>query len=81
MSLSSGSPFGPLFTYVLGEVPSRIYRLDLESGQRQVWREFHAADPAGVIFLTPTAMTPDGSSYAYTYLKMQSQLFVVDGLK
>jgi len=70
-----------LFTSVLGDRPSRIYRIDLQNGQRQVWREFHPGDPAGVIFVMPTAMTPDGNSYVYTYMKMESQLFVVEGLK
>jgi len=29
----------------------------------------------------PTAITPDGTGYTYTFGKMQSQLFVVTGLK
>ncbi len=70
-----------LFTYVLGESPSRIYRIELQSGQRRVWREFHPGDPASIVFVIPTAITPDGSGYAYTYMKLQSELFVVDGAK
>ena len=72
---------GALFTFVLGDSPARIYRLDLQNGQRRVWREFRPADSTGLLFMAPTAITPDGSGYAYTFGRMQSQLFVVTGLK
>jgi len=70
-----------LYTFVIGDVPARIYRIDLQSGQRQVWREFHPTDTTGLLFMAPTAIPPDGTGYAYTFGRMQSQLFVVTGLR
>jgi len=70
-----------LFTSLIGELPPHINRIDLKSGQRQVWRDIHPSDPAGILFIAPTSVTPDGQGYAYAYGRMISELFVVDGVK
>ncbi len=58
----------------------QVYRLDLATGRRELWKEF-MPDPAGIFEVLPLVITPDGKSYAYTYGRQFSDLFLVDGLK
>jgi Tol biopolymer transport system component len=57
----------------------KVYRLDLSSGRRELWKEFSAsAIDRGEMTVIPT---PDGKSYVYGYTKWASDLFVAEGLK
>jgi Tol biopolymer transport system component len=60
---------------------AKIYTLDIATGRRQLWKELIAPDPAGVIFIGPIQITPDGSAYAYTYVRAVSDLYWVEGLR
>jgi hypothetical protein len=62
-------------------IPARIFRADPATGRRELWREVSPADPTGLLFLTPPRVTPDGRAYAYTYFRLVSDLYLVDGLK
>jgi len=76
------SPDGrTLFTSVTGELPPRIYRIDLATGARTLWRELSAPDPAGIAFAVPMQITQDGALYAFTYLRLPADLFLVEGLR
>ena len=59
----------------------KVYRLGVDSGQRELWKEIVPSDPAGIEFIGPILMTPDASSYFYTYQRRSSDLYVVDGLR
>ena len=69
--------------YVLQDdnLPFRIERLDLASGRRVLIRELAPADRAGVLIGAGADLTDDTKSYAYSYVRMPSQLFVVDGAR
>ena len=56
--------------------PMKIFRLDVATGQRRFWKE--VATPVGNVQLV---MTPDGRSYAYGYAEVESNLYLVEGLK
>ena len=62
-----------------------IDMVDLMTGSRKLWKEIIIPDPAGVTHLGPefpaVLVTPDGRSYFYNYLRVLSDLYVVDGLK
>jgi hypothetical protein len=51
------------------------------TGHREVWREIALADPAGAQSITSIHFSADGKSYAYSTLRVLSDLYVVDGLK
>jgi WD40 repeat protein len=70
-----------LYSYQLTDLPGRIYRLGLATGELKVVRELLPADPAGIWRIHPVRITPDGSSYAYTYTRRVGDLYVFDGLK
>jgi len=70
-----------LYAYRMTDLPGRIYRLDLATGERKVVREMLPADPAGIWRIHPVRITPDGSSYAYTYARRVGDLYLFDGLR
>jgi Tol biopolymer transport system component len=64
-----------------GELPARVYRLDLGTGRRALWKELVPADPSGVVQIMGVVATPDLRHFAYTYLRLLTELYVVDGLQ
>jgi serine/threonine protein kinase/Tol biopolymer transport system component len=70
-----------LYIYQPGELPARVYRLDLKSGKRTLWKELMPSDPAGVENIGPIYMTPDAKSCVFGYHRMLADLYLVEGLK
>jgi hypothetical protein len=63
-----------------GRFPSQIYRLNVRTGERVLWKELATPDLAGFNFYS-LLLTPDGKSYFYTYSRELSTLFLADGLE
>lgn len=61
--------------------PTKIYLVDVASGQRKFWKEIMPADPAGAFGITGLIVNPGGKSYAYTVWRILSDLYVVTGLR
>ena len=72
---------GSLYLYQPGELPARVFRLDLRTGQRTLWRQLMPADPAGVETIGPILLTPDARMCVYGYQRTLSDLYLVEGLK
>jgi dipeptidyl aminopeptidase/acylaminoacyl peptidase len=72
---------GALYGFRRGELPGRLFRLDLASGAREVKRELRPRDPSGVVEIVFVVATPDGTSYAYSQQRILSDLFLVEGLR
>jgi hypothetical protein len=62
-------------------LPGRFVKVDLATGTRIPWKELQPSDMTGVWAVTPLLMTPDGKSYAYTFVRVLSDLYVVEGLR
>lgn len=62
-------------------VPTRIDRVFLDSDRRETVARLAPTDAAGVQAITSVRMSDDNKSYAYSYLRTLSELWVVDGLK
>jgi Tol biopolymer transport system component len=62
-------------------VPLKIALVDLATGRRQPWKEIAHADLAGAQGIPTIKFSADGKSYAYSTLRVLSDLYVVDGLK
>ncbi len=58
---------------------SRVFRVDLETGRRELFREFRPADPSGMSGFGLTDMTPDGKTFVFTYQRSISDLYVAEG--
>ena len=66
-----------------GKEPRRSYKvveLELATGRRRPWMEIGPSDRTGIKGGIIGAMV-NGGSYAYSYGRLQSDLYVVDGLK
>ncbi|MEO8379343.1 MAG: protein kinase [Acidobacteriota bacterium] len=70
-----------LLVYRPTSLPARVYRITLATGQRELWRELRAADPAGVYKIAPVAITPSGTAYAYTAMRVLSELYLTEGVR
>jgi len=62
-------------------VPSRIDRYDMATGKLDLWKELMVSDAAGLNAISRFVVTPDGKTYAYSYLRVLSYLQLVDGMK
>ena len=70
-----------VYMYRSKDLPARVYKVDLVTGKTQFLREFLPLDAAGLISIAPIQITPDGKHYGYSFVRMLSDLYVVDGLK
>ncbi|HEY4045424.1 MAG TPA: winged helix-turn-helix domain-containing protein [Acidobacteriaceae bacterium] len=73
----------PKFMYVQQgkRVPVRIYRLDIVSGQRQLFKELNPVDMTGLCDVHHIMLSADGRAYVYGYTRLLSDLYLVTGLK
>jgi len=70
-----------LLVYRPTALPAQVFRVNLATGTRELWKEFTPTDPAGVYKIAPICVTADGNGYAYDALRMLSDLYVADGLR
>jgi outer membrane protein assembly factor BamB len=70
-----------IYVYRPGELPAKVYRLNLSTGRKQLWKELMPSDPAGIYYIRPPLFSSDGNAYAYSYARLLSDLYVVDGPK
>jgi Tol biopolymer transport system component len=61
--------------------PAHVFKLNIETGKRTLTKELRPEDPAGFVAATHVCITPDGRSYVYDYIDVQSDLYVAEGLK
>ncbi|MGA7382269.1 MAG: protein kinase [Terriglobales bacterium] len=70
-----------IYIYKPGELPARVYRLDVATGHKTLWKELMPSDPAGVSRIGPILLTMDGKSCVYGYHRILSDLYLVEGMK
>lgn len=69
------------YVYQNDKTHAQLFRIDLSTGKRQLLTELGPSDPAGLTAIVPVRITPDGNSYAYSYDRALSDLFLVSGVK
>jgi Tol biopolymer transport system component len=67
-----------LYVATFGRVPALLYKVDLATGKRELWREAMPPDPSGLINVGPIFVTPDGRTTVYSYSRLLCDLFVLD---
>ncbi len=70
-----------LYGYHTGELPSRIYKLAIETGKQTMIHELRPGVPAGVVMVAPVVMNRDGTQFAYSYSQVSSVLYLISGLQ
>jgi Tol biopolymer transport system component len=69
-----------LYVHAGADVPAQIASINLRTGERKLVRSLRPPDPSGVTSILRVVMTPDARSYAYTYVRAISALYLVEGL-
>jgi hypothetical protein len=63
------------------EQRTKIFLIDVVTGQRRLWKELAIAEPAGTGGIRDVLLTADGKSYLYWYVRDLSDLYLVEGVK
>jgi eukaryotic-like serine/threonine-protein kinase len=63
------------------ELPVKIYRLNILTGQRQLFKAVSPSDETGLRDMSHIVFSADGREYVYGYMRLSSELYLVDGLK
>jgi len=79
-SVSWAEDGGAVFLFSRGELPARGWRIDVKTGERELWREISPPDRTGVEGVASIRMTADAATFAYSYYQRLSALYVVEGL-
>jgi serine/threonine protein kinase/Tol biopolymer transport system component len=69
-----------LYVFRRGSLPSPVFLLELATGRKQPIKELMPPDAAGVVEIIAVYITPDAASYAYSYHRILSDLFLVEGV-
>jgi len=72
-----GSAF---YGYHKGELPCRIYKVEIATGKETLARELRPGVPAGVVMVAPVVVSRDGKRVAYSYNQTLSVLELISGL-
>jgi hypothetical protein len=72
---------GEVYVYGRSSRPSLVELLDPRTGRRRPFAKLAPADPTGFVEVSRFLATPDGRSYAYTWYRQMSVLYVVHGLR
>lgn len=54
----------------------KIYRVDLATGRRELWKSLNPADPAGIREFKTALLTPDGKYYVYGLTRSLTSLYL-----
>jgi len=68
-----------LMVYQAGQVPVKILRVDVETGEQALWRELASAYRTGLGSIPNTRVGADCQSVAYSAGYSPSELWIVDG--
>jgi hypothetical protein len=70
-----------LFIWQRGEIPAIVYKYNLATGNKEKWLELMPTDRLGVDQILSIKLTPDGKTYAYSYMREFSDLYLMEDLK
>ncbi|MGH9460079.1 MAG: protein kinase domain-containing protein, partial [Vicinamibacteria bacterium] len=65
-----------IYVYRRGGIPTQVLKLNLSTGEREIWKELEPADSAGVFTVSLIYMTRDGERYIYSYRRTLSDLYL-----
>jgi hypothetical protein len=58
-----------------------VSRVNVQTGKMEPWKTFGEATGSGVSSVAPPHLSSDGTAYAYLYVRVLSEAYVVSGLK
>jgi len=63
------------------ETVAKVYRVNVTTGKMEYWKTFGEHIASGVTAVSGPQFSSDGSAYAYLYVQVLSEAYVVKGLK
>lgn len=69
-----------LYGYHFGELPSKVYKVEIATGKETILKELRPGAPAGVVLVAPVVVSRDGKQFAYSYNQTLSVLYTISGL-
>ena len=70
-----------LYVYRWKKSPVKVYRLNILTGQRELFTKITPPDVAGLHDISSIHFSSDGQAYVYSYTRLLSELYLVKGLK
>jgi Tol biopolymer transport system component len=70
-----------LFVGSVRDLPARVFRVDLATGRRELWKEFTPGDPTGITGSSASSISVDGNTILFGYFHILSDLYVAEGLR
>ena len=70
-----------IYVFGFGQIPAKVFQVELSTGKRKLWKELVPADAAGIDTIRGITITPDAKAYVYGYIRTLSDLYLVEGLK
>jgi len=64
-----------------GQKVAKVYKVNPATGKIDLWRSFGDQGAAGVNETGPPHFSSDGAAYAYVYVQILSEAYVITGLK
>jgi hypothetical protein len=65
----------------LSALPGIIDVVEIATGRRTKWKEFQPVDASGVEQAGPAMISPDGTTYVYSFRRVLGDLFLATGMK
>jgi Tol biopolymer transport system component len=63
------------------DIPALVFRVDLSTGRRELWKEFTPGDPTGITGMGADSISADGNTILFGYFHTVSDLYVAEGLR
>ncbi|HTZ58102.1 MAG TPA: winged helix-turn-helix domain-containing protein [Acidobacteriaceae bacterium] len=70
-----------VYAYLEKTAPVKIYRLNILTGKREMFKEINPSDETGLCDMTHVMFSPNGQSYVFGYTRLLSELYLVSGMK
>jgi serine/threonine protein kinase/Tol biopolymer transport system component len=69
-----------VYGYLPGYIPTKVYKVNLVSGEKTLVQELQPQTTVGVVRIAPVVMSRDCSRFAYSYSQVFSVLYLISGL-
>ena len=74
-------PGNSLMVYLAGDVPVKILRVNVQTGEQTLWKELAPANRTALTGIQNVRVGAECQSSAYSALYNPSELWIVDGLR
>jgi dipeptidyl aminopeptidase/acylaminoacyl peptidase len=70
-----------IYVYRPTQPPLRVEKVDVTTGKRTLWKELRPPDASGVEQMGPVVLSPDETSYVYSYRRGLDDLYLAKGMR